>query len=147
MKVLECSSVGDKRFSALHAKVTLWTFTKSIEEWYQFSKVFGIKQPGSWKEIKRLSRFMKPSACVINGVPFDVRFLTPWYKLLWLTYLDEHPDLVEYASQFDEFHDKFKGSSKNCQADVIRQYIQEGRDSLISECAELLIYLYKKELI
>jgi hypothetical protein len=141
MKVLECSSAGDKRFSALYAAVTLWNKTYTIEEWYQFSKVFGTRRPNTWQEAKQFGKFMKPTECVINHTPLDISFLTPWYKLLWLIYLDQNALLVDYASQFDEFHDKFKGRSMNCQADVIRQYIKNGRLSIIAECNELLMIL------
>ena len=57
--------------------------------------------------------------------------LTPLYKMLWVKYLDKHPELVEYASQFDEFNDKFRGKSINCQADVIRAYVKGNRRILL----------------
>lgn len=62
-----------------------------------------------------------------------------WYKLLWCKYLDENPELVKYASGFEDFTDEFKGKSTvNSQADVIKQYIKEGRKSIIDECRELI---------
>jgi hypothetical protein len=73
--------------------------------------------------------------------------LTPFYKLLWAKYLDENKDVVEHLSQFDEFTDMFRGKSINCQADVIRQYIKEGRKSILQEEdvkeLRLLIKLWK----
>lgn len=33
-RVLECSSRGDKRFSALYAKLKIKGVTHTIEEWY-----------------------------------------------------------------------------------------------------------------
>jgi hypothetical protein len=45
-----------------------------------------------------------------------------------------HPELVEYASKFDDFHDVFKGKNTiNCQADVVRQYVKQGRKSIMDE--------------
>ena len=71
---------------------------------------------------------------VINGKEMDKKYLTPFYKLLWVKYLDQHSELVEYASQFDDFHDIFKGKNTiNCQADVVRQYIKQGRKSIMEE--------------
>lgn len=35
----------------------------------------------------------------------------------------------------------FKGKSTNCQADVIRQYIKQGRDSILIECEEFIFLL------
>ena len=73
------------------------------------------------------------------------KYLTPWYKLLWVKYLDNNPEIVEYASQFDDFHDIFKGKNTiNCQADVVRQYIKQGRESIIEECKEFIELLKLK---
>lgn len=75
-----------------------------------------------------------PDYIIINNLKLDKIYLTPFYKLLWVKYLDAHPDLVEYASKFDDFHDIFKGKNTiNCQADVIRQYIKQGRQSIMEE--------------
>ena len=39
-----------------------------------------------------------------------------------MKYLDTHPILVDYTSEFDEFNGMFKGRSINRQADTIRKY-------------------------
>ena len=67
----------------------------------------------------------------ICGKKLEPKYLTPYYILLWVKYLDKHPELVEYASQFDEFNDKFRGKSINCQADVIRAYVKGNRNILL----------------
>lgn len=72
----------------------------------------------------------------VNGKIFPVECLTLWYKLLWLTYLDEHPELVEYARQFDDFCDSFEKGTVNNQADIIRKYVKEGREKLLEEIAD-----------
>lgn len=41
MKVLECSSKGDKRLSAFYAKINLFGNYNSIENHYQLSKRIG----------------------------------------------------------------------------------------------------------
>lgn len=65
---------------------------------------------------------------------FDVTLLTLWYKSLWLKYLDSNPEFVEFASRYSTFTDVFSGKgSLNSQADVIRQYIKDGRASLAKE--------------
>ncbi|WCK57549.1 macro domain-containing protein (plasmid) [Aneurinibacillus sp. Ricciae_BoGa-3] len=63
-----------------------------------------------------------------------MEYLTPFYKLLWVKYLDASPSLVAYASEFDDFTDSFRGNSVNCQADVVKQYVKEGRTSILKEC-------------
>ncbi|MED0738794.1 DUF6977 family protein [Aneurinibacillus thermoaerophilus] len=139
MKVLECSSAGDKRFSAFYASVNAFGKNASIEEHYQLSKRFGERVPRTIKEAKG----KKPTHIELNGKSYPLEFLSQWYKLLWLKYLDCHPDLVKYASQFDIFTDKFRGKAVNCQADVIKQYVKNGRDSLLEECIELIELMSK----
>lgn len=134
MKILECSSKGDKRYSAFYAKTTVFNKYDSIENHYQLSKRFGNIVPNTWRD----SKGRKPTHFNINGKDIDVKYLSSFYKLLWCKYLDEHPELVEHAKQFDEFNDMFKGNSINCQANVIRQYIKNGRESIIKDCQEFI---------
>ena len=133
--VLECSTKGDSRFSAFCAKVNIFNMVDTIENLYQLCKRFGSDiAPSNWKDCKGKA----PTHIIINNIKLDTKYLTPWYKLLWLTYLDSNPELVAFASQFDDYNDMFKGKSVNCQADVIRQYIKKGRDSIVREVQELL---------
>lgn len=133
--VLECSSIGDPRFSAKFAIVTVFGVKSFIEEHYQLSKRFG-DEPAPEKAWHAKGK--EPTHFVVNGTVFPKELLSSWYKLLWVKYLDENPDLVQYAAQFDDFTDHFRGKSINCQADAIKQYVQKGRRDVMSECAELL---------
>ena len=138
IKILECSSKGDKRFSAFYAKVKIYNRYDSIENHYQLCKRFGDIIPKTWRDAKG----KKPSHINIDGKDYDVKYLSMFYKLLWVKYLNNNPNLIEYAKQYDEFNDIFKGkNSLNCQADVIRQYIKEGKQSILNECAELIAML------
>ncbi|WP_180953897.1 DarT1-associated NADAR antitoxin family protein [Bacillus sp. M6-12] len=140
MKSLECSSKGDKRFSALFAKVEVYGKFDSIENHYQLSKRMKLENgelfvPKDWKELKG----KKVDCFEVNGIVFPEEYLTQYYKLLWVKYLDANPSLVAFASGFDEFTDMFKGNnSVNCQADVIKQYVKEGRASIMKECQPLI---------
>lgn len=145
MKILECSSRGDKRFSALWAKVEIFGVTDTIENHYQLSKRFetlmGVEVPQHWKDAKG----KKPSFFEVDGQVFDLKHLDKFYSLMWVKYLDNHPELVRYARQFDDYNDMFK--SKNsivCQADVIRQYIKQGRHTILNECREFTELLREK---
>lgn len=136
MNVLECSSKGDKRFSAFFAWVKLYGVNANIETHYQNCKKFHDKTIVKAKGLQ-------PDYIVVHGKKFDAKYLTPFYKLLWVKYLDHHPELVEYASEFDDFHDIFKGKNTiNCQADVVRQYVKHGRSSIMEE--ELVIEFLEK---
>lgn len=132
---LECSSKGDKRFSALYAKVVFDGVYDSIENHYQ-----KCKRNYNGKFVKKGE---KPDYIVINHHRLSIKYLTPFYKYLWYMYLNEHKELVEYASSFDTFSDMFKGKNTiNSQADVIKEYIQN-RKILLKEISPLLPYLKK----
>ena len=127
MKILECSSKGDKRFSAFYAMVSIDNVNKSIENHYQKCKRVNGKVINNGKGVN-------PDYIFIRGKALDKKYLTPYYKLLWVKYLDKNKDLVEYLKQYDDFTDMFKTKNTiNCQADVIRQYIKLGRESIINE--------------
>lgn len=125
MKILECSSQGDKRFSAFYARVSFFGNINSIENIYQSVKrdVYG-NPVGKGKKVDHIS---------IKGTKLPPKYLTPLYKMLWVKYLDNNPQLVEYAKTFDAFTDKFRGRCINCQADVIRDYVKFGRDSIMKD--------------
>jgi len=128
-KVLECSSKGDKRFSAMYAKVNAFGVMDTIENHYQQSKRNATGQP--------VKKGQPVDHVVLNRRQFSAEMLTQWYRLLWIKYLSQNPDLIEYASQFDEFTDMFRGKNTiNCQADVIRDYVTD-RAGLIQSVSEL----------
>lgn len=119
MKTLECSSRGDKRFSAFYANVEINGVSNSIETWYQMAKrnVEG-DIPGKGR----------PVAYMIN--PFTdnklpATELTNFYYTLWLRYFKQNPNLLKYAQEFDSFTDMFRGKCKNCQADVIADCVKD----------------------
>ncbi|WCF11687.1 macro domain-containing protein (plasmid) [Paenibacillus thiaminolyticus] len=152
VKILECSTKGDKRFSALYAKVQVIVngvkSFDSIEVHYQNSKEYLDEQGNfvkakDWKEAKHWQHLgKKPIRMNINGKIFPLDFHSQYYKMLWVKYLDSNPDLVTFASQYDDFTDSFRReNTMNCQADVIRQFIKEGRNSVLSDCQPLILAL------
>ncbi|HST59360.1 MAG TPA: hypothetical protein VLK84_11735 [Longimicrobium sp.] len=60
-----------------------------------------------------------------------------FYVMLWSRYLRARPDLVAAAAEFDEFEDPFRGAFPFCQADVIRQVVRGGVESLRPMFTEL----------
>lgn len=141
MNILECSSKGDKRFSAFYAYVKVYGKLTSIENHYQGAKKF-------YDETIINPKGKKPDYMQIGAKKLDIKYLTAWYKLLWVKYLDQNQELVEYAAQFDDYKDMFKTKHvKNCQADVIRQYVKQGRSSILKEqdVIELLNILKNKQ--
>lgn len=126
MRVLECSTRGDRRFSALYARVKVFGNERTIEEHYQLSKRFPWA-PATWREAKG----KRPVHIEVGGVRLPAEYLTSWYAYLWLRYLDSHPELVEYARQFDEFRDSMAKPGTNSQAEMVRLYVKEGREALL----------------
>lgn len=129
MKILECSSRGDKRFSAFYAKIKVFGHYDCIENHYQRCKRLSN---GDMARKGQKVHYIE----IDNGIcvhKLEPRFLTAYYKLLWCSYLDLNPELVGYAKQYDDYNDMFKGKAINCQADVIRQYIKQGRKSILNE--------------
>lgn len=129
MKILECSSKGCRELSAYGAYINFFGKYDCIERLYQSVKrdKFDQQAPKGAKV---------DHIIIFNGslhIRLEPRFLTPLYKLMWCCYLDSKPELVEYASQFDYFNDMFRGKSINCQADIIRQYVKDGRRSILEE--------------
>jgi hypothetical protein len=103
---LECSSKGDKRFSAFYAKLQSHG-GKSIEDIYQASKIFedGVTNL-TWREAKGKK--------AINQVQ-----LVSIYLKLWEEYFKENPHLLEAIRPYNGFSDIFGQPNHNCQAEAI----------------------------
>lgn len=159
IKVLECSSRGDKRFSALYAKVYVNNVYDTIENHYQKSKLFEdenglLKQVNHWSEAKG----RKPVAFLINGYKFPLSFGVMFYKLLWYKYLKANPELEEVLLEYDDYNDMFEPKNAYCrQVEVIKEYIKghdgtpykkEDRGKKLKEsCKSLLDVLSRKNTV
>lgn len=119
MKILECSTRGDKRFSAFGAYITINGRTDCIENIYQCSK--RTKDGDIAGKGRPFSYFI----CPFCGLKFPKEDVSDLYKGLWIVYFNEHPELLEYASEFDGYNDMFRGRSTNCQADVVREMVAD----------------------
>jgi hypothetical protein len=101
---LECSSAGDRRFSAFYAKV----HGVSIEVQYQAYKEFrghagGIATGLSWREAK-------------GRKPLNAEAAARFYSRLWDQYIDEHPELLAVLKSASGLCDKFGQVGHVCQA-------------------------------
>ena len=97
---LECSTKGDKRFSAFYAIVN----GKSIEERYQAAKVFPDGSTGfSWRAAK--------GKLAVNHV-----YLVSFYASLWNEYIKQHPELLEVLRKASGLSDIFGQPGSVCQA-------------------------------
>lgn len=128
MATLECSSAGDKRFSAFYAKITLCGVYDSIENHYQLSKRWTDEPaPKTWRDAKgRLPDYFVVGTKVYD----DVWKIKDFYYALWFRYLDENPDLVRFLRQYDHFTDRFATRGGVSQADAISAYLHGHDDDV-----------------
>lgn len=100
---LECSSKGDKRFSAFYARVKFYG-NKSIEDLYQASKLF---EDGShnltWKEAK-------------GKKAVNQEWCNLYYSHLWDYYIWENPSLLQVLKNASGLSDMFGQVGHCCQA-------------------------------
>lgn len=125
-RVLECSSRGDKRFSAVYAKISIGGKEKSIEEWYQNAK--------RTKDGKRAGKGNSFHHIVdpFTGLELPAKDAPDLYRGLWITYLSKNPELVKYAEQFDEFSNAFGGEGiENNYNEVIGAYVKGNREHYV----------------
>jgi hypothetical protein len=100
---LECSSRGDKRFSAFYAKVN----GKSIEEQYQAFKIFEDGKTGlSWREAK--------GKVAVNQEEANI-----FYSQLWETYISKNPVLLDILKSASGLSDMFGQPGHCCQATTL----------------------------
>jgi len=100
---LECSSKGEKRFSAFYARVGC----VSIEERYQAAKVFEDGTTGlSWKEAKGRHAINMPEVSEL-------------YENLWRQYILANPELIPLLLRAKGLSDQFGQEGHNCQATVL----------------------------
>ena len=100
---LECSTRGDKRFSAFWAIVN----GKSIEEQYQAAKIFEDGSTGlHWKDAKG-RRAVNATECAAL------------YENLWRQYMSEHPELLDVIKRASGLSDIFATEGSVNQAQVL----------------------------
>lgn len=103
---LECSSKGDKRFSAFYARIKK-EGNKSIEQLYQEHKILEDGTVNNdWRKAKG-KKATNPEEC------------RRWYSVLWRTYFKENPELLDVIKQYNGFTDIFGQEGHACQAEEI----------------------------
>lgn len=102
---LECSSRGDKRFSAFFARIKSLN-NCTIETLYQGFKIFPDGSNCTIKEAKGRKAINQKEA-------------HEYYSYLWDLYFQENPDLLEVIKQFSGVSDMFGKVGSCCQATEI----------------------------
>jgi hypothetical protein len=114
---LECSSKGDKRFSAFHARLRSMEAARkfigcgmypwSIEEIYQASKVFADGSTGlSWQAAK-------------GRASVNIKAMRRLYSRLWDQYIKENPELLSVLKAASGLSDMFGQTGHACQAEEL----------------------------
>ena len=111
--ILECSSKGDKRFSALYARIKRRD-NKTIELLYQNRKMF----PGHvWGLTIKDAK---------GKLPVNIIDCRNYYRQLWDEYIkEENPGLLIEMSQYNGFSDIFGQPNHACQAEEIYRIAKE----------------------
>jgi hypothetical protein len=110
--ILECSSKGDKRFSAFFARIR-FRQNKSIEELYQARKLFEGNVSGlSIQEAK-------------GKKPINIEDCRRFYSMLWDDYFNENPQLLSVIAGYGGFSDIFGKSGHACQAEEVYRIARE----------------------
>ena len=103
---LECSSQGDKRFSAFYARIRFLQ-NKSIEELYQGNKIFDGGETGlNWKDAK-------------GRKSTNQEQVHKYYSHYWDLYFQENPELLNVIMKYNGFSDVFGQTGHACQAEEI----------------------------
>jgi hypothetical protein len=100
---LECSSAGDRRFSAFYARIRR-RGNRTIEEIYQAAKIFA-------DGTKNLPPKLAKGRAADNQE--EVRAL---YTTLWDEFLDENPHLLSVLTSASGLSDRFGQPGHACQA-------------------------------
>lgn len=112
--MLECSSKGDKRFSAFYARIRKLG-GKSIEELYQGAKIF---EDGSTGLSPREAKGKKA---------VNMEYCAKLYDELWELYLNENPELIDVLKKYEGYSDMFGKPGCQCQALSIYKYMTKIR--------------------
>lgn len=97
---LECSSKGDKRFSAFYARIR----GRSIEEHYQAAKIFTDGSTGlTWREAKGRKAVNQEQCADLYG-------------RLWTLYIEQNPELLTVLRNASGLSDMFGQPGHCCQA-------------------------------
>lgn len=100
---LECSSHGDKRFSAFYARVRAYG-GRTIEDVYQAAKIFDDGTTGlNWRQAKGRAAVNTAECAAL-------------YAELWNTYIAENPHLLPVLTAASGLSDKFGQKGRQCQA-------------------------------
>lgn len=129
LKTLECSSKGDKRFSALFCNTNVNGVLDTIEKHYQLSKVFidlKTNNPIRFNTINKIKQAQyltnKYSLIGFNvkGKFISLAYMTMWYYSLWYKHFCINKDKINIVKKYDFFTDCFaKPNTMNSQADVM----------------------------
>lgn len=103
---LECSSKGDRRFSAFYARIKT-RGGRSIEELYQATKIFKDGSSGlSWREAK-------------GRTPVNIDEVRGVYAMLWDEYIQENHHLLVVLREASGLSDMFGQVGHACQAEEL----------------------------
>ena len=134
-RVLQCSSLGDKRYSPLYAKVKINNIVDTIDNHLQMSKRFTNHIPF----IPYKYRFKEPDYFVINNKLLPKEYYNDFNKLLWYSYFKEHPELFNLTKTYDDFIDPLYGVINiDSVSKILKDLKKQGFHNFYTSCDEFL---------
>lgn len=111
---LECSSKGDKRFSAFYAKIKCLG-NRSIEEIYQCAKIFD-KTDSDYSTETNHDKYKKLWMKNKGRKAINMEVVNCLYGYLWDLYIKENPELLLVIKGASGLSDIFGQQGHMCQA-------------------------------
>lgn len=117
---LECSSKGDKRFSAFYARIEMNGIIDSIEGHYQRFKVFEDGSTGLyWRQAK-------------GRVAVNQGKARKYYAILWDRYFKKNPQLEGVITGYNGFSDIYGQEGHACQAEEVYRIWLSLKESIVA---------------
>ena len=105
MTTLICNKRGDQRF---------WDEVATVE-------VNGVQDTIT----NHFKKATETDELIVSGYHYEKKYARSFYNMMWVKYLNLHPELVQEASKYR----KYTGSP----ADVIRTYIKESKAAVMQD--------------
>lgn len=131
-RILECSSRGDKRFSAFFAR---FSDGRTIEQIYQAAKVDANGVP--------VGKGKRAHHVVVKGQVHPIELLSEFYYALWWHYLTKRPPLVEVLREYDGFTDMFDRSRRTWL--VSDDHTEVGKGPINSQAEAIAAFMAGRE--
>lgn len=148
--VLDCSPTGEPLLCGHSAMLNVYGKVDTIDNHLQMAKRFYLLDEDGKPALTALDehiykvpnvdlhRGRHPDECFIGTLKLKQGFIGQWHILLWVKYLDAHPELAKYITNFIRFVDHSSPSEMVEATTIFKRYTTSGRDGLLDDAKVLL---------